>query len=317
MVHGNDGVGGVHGELSFLVLVINPVTESAAVARFTIDNHVHPSVCIEICHERIGTAYAENAASRFRDVAERQMSGTVCRIIIDGSQTDPVVAVSGADDVQCPVSVDVCQGGLSLECSGEIVGREVGKTPVLLVDVGLQGRGSLVTVAGVLDIQPTVVIQISEHDRTVGGGFKVDFLTDEAPRALVVEIQIDVPSVLVAHDEHVRVAVVIEIPCGNRIVETFVAALQETGVRYTFKTEVFIGAQVAVERDELDVSADIPVSSLPHNQQVEVLVIVEVEEHGIRVSRGLQETIFFQRECAFVVGTCQNSQFIPYVGYGG
>lgn len=122
---------------------------------------------------------------------------------------------------------------------------------------------------------------------------------------------------LVAHDEHVRVAVVIEIPRGNRIVETFVAALQETGVRYAFKTEVLIGTQVAVERDELDVSADIPVSSLPHNQQVEVLVIVEVEEHGIRVSRGLQETIFFQRECAFVVGTCQNGQFIPYVGYGG
>ena len=316
MVHGNDGVGGVHGELSFLVLVINPVTESAVVARFTIDNHVHPSVCIEICHERIGTAYAENAAFRFRDVAERQMSGTVCRIIIDGSDKFGCPA-SGADDVQCPVSIDVCQGGLSLECSGEIVGREVGKTPVLLVDVGLQGRGSLVTVAGVLDIQPTVVIQISEHDRTVGGSFKVDFLTDEAPRPFVVEIQIDVSSVLVAHDEHVRVAVVIEIPRGNRIVETFVAALQETGVRYAFKTEVFIGTQVAVERDELDVSADIPVSSLPHNQQVEVFVIVEIEEHGIRVSRGLQETIFFQRECAFVVGTCQNGQFIPYVGYGG
>lgn len=92
----------------------------------TIDNHIHPSVCIEIRHERIGTAYAENAAFRFRDVAERQRSGTVCRIIIDGSQTGPVVAVSGTDDVQCPVSVDVCQGGLSLECSGEVVGREVG-----------------------------------------------------------------------------------------------------------------------------------------------------------------------------------------------
>ena len=99
-----------------------------------------------------------------------------------------------------------------MECSGEVVGREVGKTSVLLVDVGLQGRGSLVTVAGVLDIQPTVVIQISEHDRTVGGGFKSRFLTDEAPVRFVVEVQIDVPSVLVAHDEHVRVAVVIEIP---------------------------------------------------------------------------------------------------------
>ncbi len=317
LVHGNDGVGGVHGELSFLVLVINPVTESAAVARFTIDNHVHPSVCIEIRHERIGTAYAENAAFRFRDVAESQMSGTVCRIIIDRSQTDPVVAVSGADDVQCPVSVDVCQGGLSLECSGEVVGREVGKASVLLVDVGFQGRGSLVTVAGVLDIQPAVVVQVSEHDRTVGGGFKVDFLTDEASRALVVEVQIDVPSVLVAHDDDICVAVMVEIPRGNRIVETFVAALQETGIRYAFKTEVFIGTQVAVERDELGVSADVPVSSLSHDEQVEVLVIVEIEKHGIRVSGGLQEAVFFQRECAFVVRACQDGQFIPYVRCGG
>ena len=108
------------------------------------------------------------------------------------------------------------------------------------------------------------------------------------------------PSVLIAHDDDICVAVMVEIPRGNRIVETFVAALQETGIRYAFKTEVFIGTQVAVERDELGVPLMFQSPPRPHDEQVEVLVIVEIEKHGIRVSGGLQGSIF-QRECAFVV----------------
>ena len=137
---------------------------------------------------------------------------------------------------------------------------------------------------------------------------------DKGTAPTVIQIQVHTPPLVIVHHNNVRISVVIIIAYGDRIVKTFIFVWEESRIGNFLKTIIILFSQVPIQGHNLNITAYIPISSLPHNQQIEIPVIVKIKKHCIGIRTYRQIGFLFKCKNSITITPYKNSQFIPDVG---